>query len=124
MLSRRNFHSLAMIAWNKAAMHTASSTRVQTSQMRNSSVGYFQFGRRSHQIFEPSGMQFVPIIVSTRCSSSPHDSNRGGMPVRGKCRKMMLRYDFNPVLRLSQKGDEVLKHRTCGTKYRATFMAS
>ena len=39
MLSRRSFHSLAMIAWKMAAMQIASSTRVQTSQMRNSSVG-------------------------------------------------------------------------------------
>ena len=40
MLSRRSFHSFAMIAWKMAAMHTASSTCVQTSQTRNSSVGY------------------------------------------------------------------------------------
>src|SRR6266700_3403548 len=32
--------AVAMMAWKSAAMQIASSTRVQTSQMRNSSVGY------------------------------------------------------------------------------------
>src|SRR4051795_4326865 len=105
MLSRRIFHSLAMIAWNSAAMHTASSTRVQTSQMRNSSVGNFQFGRMSHHSFVPSGMLFVCTNVSTIWVNSAHEPNRGGMPDRGKFRKMILRYDFRPVLRPVQNGE-------------------
>src|SRR5438093_283529 len=48
-----------MMAWKMAATHMASSTRVQTSQMRNSTVGYVEFGRTSHQILVPSGMVFV-----------------------------------------------------------------
>src|SRR3954452_5567179 len=99
-----------------AAMHTASSTRVHTSHARNSSVGYFQFGRTSHHSFVPSGMQFVFTSVSTRLFSSAHDENKGGMPVRGKLRKTMLRYDARPVLRPSQNGDDADRHSTCGTK--------
>ena len=38
------------------------------------------------------------------------------MPVRGKFRKMMLRYDFSPVLRPIQKGELVERLSTCGTK--------
>src|SRR2546423_15574308 len=105
MLSRRIFHSLAMIAWKMAAMHTASSTRVQTSQMRNSSVGNFQLGRMSHHSLVPSGMLFVCTSVSTIWFNSAQEPNRGGMPERGKCRKMMLRYDFSPVLRPIQNGE-------------------
>ncbi len=91
MLSRRNFQSLAISAWRMAAMHTASSTRVHTSQMRNSRVGYVQLGRTSHQIFEAFGMHFVSTIVSTRSTNSPQDASERGMPVRGKPRKMTLR---------------------------------
>src|SRR5260370_42604377 len=115
-LSRRSFHSLAMIAWKMAAMHTASSTRVQTSQTRNSSVGYFQLGRTSHQILLPSGMELVRTSDSTRFSKSAHDLRSGGMPERGKWRKMMLRYDFNPVLRPIQNGELDDRQRTCGRK--------
>src|SRR6059058_3803407 len=100
-----------MIAWKRAARQTASSTRVQTSQMRNSSVGYFQLGRTSHQILLPSGMQLVRISVSTRSLNSNHDVNVGGMPERGKWRKMMLRYDFSPVFRPIQKGELVDRQR-------------
>src|SRR6266446_5775791 len=93
ILTGRALRSLAMITWKMAAMHTASSTRVQTSQTRNSSVGYFQLGRTSHHSFVPSGMQLVFTSVSTRLLNSPHEENNGGMPLRGKWRKMMLRYD-------------------------------
>src|SRR5262245_22258098 len=124
MLSRRSFHSLAISAWNRAATHTASSTRVQTSQTRNSSVGYFQFGRTTHHSLLPSGMQLVGTSVSTRLVSSAHEANAGGMPERGKCRKMMLRYECSPVWRPIQNGDDADRHSTCGTKYRATFIAS
>ena len=56
-------------------MQTASSTRVQTSQTRNSSVGYAWCGRTSHQIFEPSGTQRVvderveQLVVLARTSA-------------------------------------------------------
>ena len=66
----------------------------------------------------------VRTSASTRYWSCAHDSNHGGVPVRGKLRKMMLRYDFSPVLRPIQNGELCARHMTCGTKYRATFMAS
>src|SRR4051812_17455256 len=97
-------------------MHTASSTRVQTSQMRNSSVGYFQFGRTSHHSLVPSGMELVLVSVSTRYINSAHEPSMGGIPERGKLRKITLRYDFSPVLRPSQNGDEADRQRTCGTR--------
>src|SRR5262245_28206106 len=97
-------------------MHTASSTRVHTSHRRNSSVGNFQFGRRSHHSFVPSGMQLVRTSVSTRLVNSAHDPNAGGRPERGKLRKMMLRYDASPVLRPIQNGDDADRHRTWGAK--------
>src|SRR5437016_772027 len=105
-----------MMAWKMAAMHTASSTRVQTSKMRNSSVGYFQLGRTSHQILLPSGIEFVRTSVSTRSDNSAHESNVGGIPERGKLRKTMLRYDFKPVLRPIQKGELVERQSRCGKK--------
>src|SRR5947209_6540498 len=116
MLSRRSFQSLAMSAWNKAATHTATSTRVQTSQMRNSSVGYRQLGRTSHQSFVPSGMHRVLHRVSTRYDRSAQDANTGGMPDRGNARKMMLRYDRNPVFRPSQNGELAARQSTWGMK--------
>src|SRR5436309_2225813 len=97
-------------------MHTASSTRVQTSQARNSKVGYFQLGRASHHSLVPSGMQLVRTSVSTRPLSSAHEPNKGGVPVRGKWRKMMLRYDCKPVFRPIQNGDDADRHSTWGTK--------
>src|SRR5947199_9115485 len=106
-LSRRSRHSLAIRAWKRAATHTASSTRVHTSHSRNSSVGYFQLGRTSHHSLVPSGIERVRTSDSTRKLNSPHESKRGGMPVRGKWRKIILRYDFSPVLRPIQNGDEV-----------------
>src|SRR2546430_847856 len=116
MLSRRSFHSLAISAWKIAARHTASSMRVQASQMRNSSVGYLWLGRASHQILLASGRQLVRTIVSVSSSSSECDWKTGGMPVRGKWRKMMERYDFKPVLRPTQNGELVDRQSTCGKK--------
>jgi hypothetical protein len=40
----------------------------------------------------------------------------GGIPVRGKFLKMMLRYDFNPVRRPIQNGELVDSASTCGSK--------
>src|SRR5919199_4908276 len=105
MLSRRSFQSLATTAWRIAAQQTASSTRVQTSQTRNSSVGYVWCGRTSHQIFEPSGMGFVRTSDWSTSWYSPYERMIGGMPVRGKFLKMMLRYDFSPVRRPIQNGE-------------------
>src|SRR5215207_6073277 len=105
MLSRRSFHNLKMRAWHRAAMQTASSTRVQTSHIRNSSVGYLPFGRTSHQIFEESGIDFVLVSVSSSSSNSDAEEKVGGAPVRGKLRKMMLRYELSPVFRPIQKGE-------------------
>src|SRR4051812_12491330 len=116
MLSRRMRYSFATIAWRIAAMHTASSTRVQTSQMRNSSVGYFQCGRTSHQIFEPSGMQPVTMSVSRYSSYALHDGRWRGTPERGNARKIVERYDLSPVLRPIQNGELVERQRMCGRK--------
>src|SRR5712692_2300467 len=115
MLSRRSFQSFATTAWRIAAIHTASSTRVHTSQMRNSSVGYDQLGRTSHQILDPSGMQFVVVSISTRSVYSLHERNARGTPVRGKPRNTTDRYDLSPVLRPIQNGELVERHRICGS---------
>src|SRR6266550_3399014 len=99
-----------------AAMQTASSTRVHTSQTRNSSVGYFQCGLTSHQIFEPSGMHPVTTSVSRYSSNALHDGRCRGTPDRGKARKTTLRYDLSPVFRPHQNGELVERHRMCGRK--------
>ena len=91
MLSRRSFQSLKTIAWKMAAMQTASSTRVQMSQIRNSRVGNDQLGRTSHQIFDALGIELVRTKTLTCCSKSPHDAICRGMPVRGKLRNTTLR---------------------------------
>src|SRR5438477_11748738 len=97
-------------------MQTASSTRVQTSHTRNSSVGYAWCGRTSHQIFEPSGTQRVFTSESSSSSYSAYERMTGGTPVRGKLRKTMLRYDLRPVRRACQNGELVDRQRTCGNK--------
>src|SRR2546430_17113620 len=97
MLSRRNLQSFAMMAWKIAAIQIASSTRVQTSQMRHSSVGYEWLGRTSHQILLPSGMVLVRTSVSVRSEKSAHDWNTRGTPLRGKLPKTRLRYDVSRV---------------------------
>src|SRR5688572_10266374 len=97
MLSCRRSHSLNTSANRLADMHNASATRVQTSQTRNSSVGYFQCGRTSHHTFEPSGMQPVVISVWRKCWYADHDAMYGGSPVRGNARNTAERYDFSPV---------------------------
>src|SRR5437764_14995856 len=116
MLSRRSFQTLYTIAWKIAAMQIASSTRVHTSQMRNSSVGYLGLGRTSHQILLASGMLPVRTITSTKCLNSAYEPKLRGMPVRGKLRKMMLRYDIRPVSRPIQNGEELESAITCGRK--------
>src|SRR5579885_1812692 len=115
-LSRRSFQTLATMAWKMAPMATASSTRVQTSQMRNSSVGYLGFGRTSHQILLPSGIEFVSTNTSIIWLSCGQDSQTGGMPVRGKALKTMLRYDLSPVSRPIQKGELQESASTWGRK--------
>src|ERR1043166_7332088 len=90
-LSLRSFQSLAMIAWKIAPTHTASSTRVQTSQTRNSSVGYFQLGRIPHKILDAFGIEPVATMTSTTLSNSAHEPSEPGTPVRGKERKTTLR---------------------------------
>src|SRR2546428_114376 len=50
--------SLTMIACVRAAMATASSTLVETSNMRDSNVPNIGCGRTSHQIFLPLSIQF------------------------------------------------------------------
>src|SRR3712207_9389854 len=112
MLSRRSFQSFATTAWRIAAQQTASSTRVQTSQTRNSSVGYVWCGRTPHQILEPSGMEFVRTSDWRTSLESPYDRLIGGMPVRGKVLQMVLRYGLNHVRRPIQKGELVEIART------------
>src|SRR5215471_6166096 len=114
MLSRRSFQSLATIACRIAAMHTASSMRVHTSHTRNSSVGYVWCGRTSHQIFDPSGMLPVRVSALSNSSNSACERRIGGTPVRGKFLKMILLYDFNPVLRPCQNGELVERQSTWG----------
>src|SRR6478752_6070633 len=124
MLSRLNFHSLKISAWQSAPMHTASSTLVQTSHIRNYNVGYLLLGRMSHQMFGGGAIDFVRVRVSHRYPDSATDENVGGDPVRGKFRKMMLRYELSPVFRPIQNGELAESARMCGTKYLATFIAS
>ena len=98
MLSRRSFQILATIAWRIAAMQTASSTRVQTSQTRNSSVGIGVV--RPHV---PPDLRAVGHAAGRTSESSSvartfrHDRRIGGTPVRGKFLNTMLRYDLSPV---------------------------
>src|SRR5271169_6451966 len=106
-----------MIAWVSAAMATASSTRVETSNMRNSRVPNVGCGRTSHQIFLPLSIQFSLTRRFTKFSYALQDSNCSGMPVRGKRRNTVVRKDFNPVLRPIQKGELVESASKCGTKY-------
>src|SRR2546426_10730257 len=75
-----------MIACVSAAIATASSTFVETSNMRNSSVPNIGWGRTSHQIFLPLSMQFSFTRRFTKFSYALHDSNCSGTPVRGKRR--------------------------------------
>src|ERR1043166_5286324 len=111
-LSRRSFQSLAMIAWKIAPIATASSTRVQTSQTRNSSVGSPQLGRTSHQIWDALGIDPVATSVPTTSSNSAHEPSDRGMPERGKERNTTLRYDLSPVRRPIQNGELVERQRT------------
>ena len=54
-----------MIAWMSAASAIVSSTRIGTSQMRNSSVSKNGCRRTSHQIFLALSMQLVLISSLT-----------------------------------------------------------
>ena len=58
------------------------------------------------------------LLVSTRVltisSNSPQEFKLRGIPVRGKLRNTMLRYDLRPVFRPSQKGELVERHSRCG----------
>ena len=56
-------------------------------------------------------------------SNSAQTLNSGGMPDRGKWRKMMVRYDFSPVLRPIQNGElaaqaEDVRHEVPGHVHR------
>src|SRR3979409_885733 len=102
------------MAWVKAAMQSVSSIRVAASHTRNSNVGETACGRRSPQIFLPVSMQCVLTRSSTKFSYSSQDENSGGTPVRGKRCQMICRYDFSPVMRVSQNGLEVERAGGCG----------
>src|SRR5207244_3646729 len=108
-----------MIACVSAAIATASSTRVETSNMRNSNVPNVGCGRTSHQIFLPLSMQFSLTRRFTKFSYALQDSNCSGTPVRGKRRNTVVRNDFSPVFLPIQKGELVESARRCGRKYGA-----
>ncbi len=61
-------------------------------------------------------MHRVPTSVSVRYWKSAQSRMMRGTPVRGKLRKMTLRYDLSPVLRPCQKGEEEDRQRRCGMK--------
>src|SRR5580658_4263045 len=105
------------MAWVRAAMATASSTFVVTSNIRNSSVPNVGCGRTSHQIFLPLSMQFNFTSRLMKFSYALHDSNTSGIPVRGKRRNTVVRNDFRPVLRPIQNGELVESASKCGKKY-------
>src|SRR5215470_19365920 len=96
-----------IMACASAAMATASSTLVDTSNMRNSNVPNVGCGRTSHQIFFPLSMQFSFTSRFTKFSYALHDSNVSGIPVRGNLRNTVVRNDFSPVLRPIQNGELV-----------------
>src|SRR5690242_2039939 len=97
-------------------MATASSTLVQQSNMRNSSVPNAGCGRTSHQIFLPLSMQCSFTSRLTKFSYALHDSNCSGTPVRGNRRKTVVRKDFSPVFRPIQNGELVESASKCGRK--------
>src|ERR1700730_11398720 len=105
-----------MMACVKAASATVSSTRVGTSNIRNSSVPNVGCGRTSHQIFFPVSMQFSLINKFTEFSYALHDSKISGMPVRGNRRNTVVRNDRSPVFLPIQKGELVESASRCGKK--------
>src|SRR6266852_4911877 len=108
--------SLTTMACVSAAMATASSTLVETSNMRNSRVPNVGCGRTSHQIFLPLSIQLSFTRRFTKFSYALHDSNCSGTPVRGNRRNTVVRKDFKPVFLPIQKGELVESARRCGTK--------
>src|SRR6266849_9038456 len=96
-----------MMACASAAMATASSTLVETSNIRNSNVPNVGCGRTSHQIFLPLSMQFSFTSRLMKFSYALQDSNCSGTPVRGNRRNTVVRKDFNPVFLPIQKGELV-----------------
>src|SRR5579885_1017394 len=100
----------------RAAIATASSIRVVTSHMRNSSVPKVGCGRTSHQIFLPVSMQLSLTSKLTKFSYSLQDWNCSGTPVRGNRRKTVVRKDLSPVLRPIQKGELVESASKWGRK--------
>src|SRR5271167_2652776 len=111
-----NLCSFTTIACVKAAIDTASSTLVATSNMRNSRVPNAGCGRTSHQIFLPLSMQFSFTSRFTKFSYALHDSNVSGIPVRGKRRNTVVRNDFRPVFLPIQNGELVESASRCGRK--------
>src|SRR3989442_1887165 len=105
-----------MMAWANAAMATASSTLVETSNIRNSSVPNMGCGRTSHQIFLPLSMQFSFTRRFTKFSYALHDSNCSGTPVRGNLRNTVVRKDFKSVYLPIQNGELVESASKCGRK--------
>src|SRR5467141_3280646 len=97
-------------------MATASSTRVETSNKRNSSVPNVGCGRTSHQIFFPLSMQFSFTRRPRKFSYALHDANWSGTPVRGNRRNTVVRNDFKPVFLPIQNGELVESARRCGRK--------
>src|SRR5690606_28110211 len=94
ILFRRSFTSLAQIAWKRAAIQTHSSTFVQMSVMRNSSVSNMGCGRISHQILaRVSPLPKEPTFASVRSKLlySAQELKLCGIPVRGSASKITLR---------------------------------
>src|SRR5215472_16545438 len=106
-LSRFSRHSIRNRQRNNAAIDNESSSVVQLSVMRNSSVGKRALGRRSHHNLVSSSISPAPTRMSTWRRYSPQLAKRSGVPVRGNSSKSARRKDLSPVFSPSQNGEEV-----------------
>src|SRR6185503_9366366 len=74
-----------------AAIAMPSASRVQTSQIRISSVGLPTPGRRSHHSLLPSSISPAATSTARWRSYSPQLSNSSGRPVRGSSANTAMR---------------------------------
>src|SRR5712691_7840993 len=118
-LSRFSRHSIRKRQRKRAAIASESSSVVQLSVMRISSVGKRALGRRSHHRLVAFSISPAPTRMSTWRRYSPQLAKRSGVPVRGSSSKTARRYDLSPVFSPCQKGEEVDKAKRWGKKYEA-----
>ena len=91
----------------KAAMAMVSSTVMGISQMRISMVGKKGWTLMSHHIFLALSIQLVFTSKFKKVFIFSKAAKKSGIPVRGNLSNTFERYDLNPVLRPSQKGELV-----------------